>query len=356
MQRSCSPALDATTLSARIIPGLRNEDQTGIVLWRDPQTDLRHSHSPRSSSRSTAATAPATMACYAATLALNVAIRRASPHSRPSITGRAAAARPWRSRFPQHGDPRPSLGYLCLRDEGLPRPARTRASSTEPASSSRAPSPSTSRRRWTPPSRRRRRPRFGQVINASAFSTAPTLSLFGPQILRLTPQDTQARLNVESSAEGSSPLRSLRRPRDALTTPGGNDLHFTLPPSLLRRSAALFGHADPDAHAARARREDSGNGRDEECRRCDGEAGGRSSSSARSRPRPCRAPRILVRGTAGRRRMPKTRDSRCVFLSLVAVAAVGTCSPRPQPFPLAASGAPSGLHASCCKLTSRVRG
>jgi hypothetical protein len=61
------------------------------------------------------------------------------------------------------------------------------------------------------------------------FATAPELSLFGPTLLKLTSKDTQVRLIVESSGEGSvvAKLGSATLGTKTLR-PGNNDLRFSL--------------------------------------------------------------------------------------------------------------------------------
>jgi hypothetical protein len=79
-------------------------------------------------------------------------------------------------------------------------------------------------------------------VPTSAFDVAPSLTLFGPEIMHISSTDTQLRLIVESSGQGSVRARlgttslgtfSLRA--------GNNDLRMKLPTSVLqtlRRSAA----------------------------------------------------------------------------------------------------------------------
>jgi hypothetical protein len=80
------------------------------------------------------------------------------------------------------------------------------------------------------------------TVPVSSADVAPTLSLFGPQILKLGAGDTQLRLIVESSAQGSvqATLASTSLGK-AQIRGGNNDLRFTLPSGLLktlRRSAS----------------------------------------------------------------------------------------------------------------------
>jgi hypothetical protein len=80
------------------------------------------------------------------------------------------------------------------------------------------------------------------VIQVTAADVAPTLFLFGPEILRLTSQETKLRLIVESSGQGTvqAKLGSVVLGTVSVRA-GNNDLRFTIPSSLLRalrRSAA----------------------------------------------------------------------------------------------------------------------
>jgi hypothetical protein len=76
---------------------------------------------------------------------------------------------------------------------------------------------------------------FGPVIDVSSFGTAPTLSLFGPGLLKLSTDDTRLRLIVDSSGEGlvTASIGSTKLGTRVLR-PGGNDLRFSLPKSLVR--------------------------------------------------------------------------------------------------------------------------
>jgi hypothetical protein len=77
---------------------------------------------------------------------------------------------------------------------------------------------------------------FGQVVDAGTASTVPNIDIFGPQLLRLSATDTQIRLIVHSSAEGSvTATMGSRTLGTASVRPGGNDLRFKLPTSLLAR-------------------------------------------------------------------------------------------------------------------------
>ncbi len=80
------------------------------------------------------------------------------------------------------------------------------------------------------------------VVPVGAADIAPTLELFGPEILKLSATQTQLRLIVSSNGEGSvrGKLGSVDLGKVAIRG-GANDVRFTLPKSLLkllRRSAA----------------------------------------------------------------------------------------------------------------------
>lgn len=80
------------------------------------------------------------------------------------------------------------------------------------------------------------------TVPVTSADVAPTLTLFGPQILKLAAGTTQLRLIVDSSGQGSVQATLGSTTLGTLTIRGGNnDLRFTLPSSLLRalrRSAA----------------------------------------------------------------------------------------------------------------------
>jgi hypothetical protein len=97
---------------------------------------------------------------------------------------------------------------------------------TTPATASPPPTPSST---------------YGPTINVTNASVAPSVSVFGPQILQLSPTDSQIRLIVESDGEGSlkAALGSTSLGNSSLR-PGENDLRFTLPQGTLlalRKSA-----------------------------------------------------------------------------------------------------------------------
>jgi hypothetical protein len=83
---------------------------------------------------------------------------------------------------------------------------------------------------------------FGPVLTVPASSVVPAISIFGPELLKLSADSQQIRLIVESSGEGSvtAALGSAALGSGTLR-PGENDLRFAVPKgmlSTLRRSAA----------------------------------------------------------------------------------------------------------------------
>jgi hypothetical protein len=76
----------------------------------------------------------------------------------------------------------------------------------------------------------------------SSTDVAPTLSLFGPEVLRLSATETQLRLIVQSSGQGTVKARLGSKVLGTVAVRGGNnDVRFKLPGGTLqtlRRSAA----------------------------------------------------------------------------------------------------------------------
>jgi|tagenome__1003787_1003787.scaffolds.fasta_scaffold20927621_1 hypothetical protein len=79
-------------------------------------------------------------------------------------------------------------------------------------------------------------------VPTASIDVAPSLTLFGPEILRLSSKDTLLRLIVESSGQGSVQAKLSGTSLGTFSLRGGNnDLRMKLPASLLqalRRSAA----------------------------------------------------------------------------------------------------------------------
>ena len=73
------------------------------------------------------------------------------------------------------------------------------------------------------------------VVPVSSVDIAPTLFLFGPELLRLSTTETQLRLIVQSTGEGSVQAKLGSVVLGTLPVRGGNnDLRFKLPAGLLR--------------------------------------------------------------------------------------------------------------------------
>jgi len=79
-------------------------------------------------------------------------------------------------------------------------------------------------------------------VPTSAADVAPSLTLFGPEVMRISSTDTQLRLIVESSGQGSVQARLGTTSLGTFSIRGGNnDLRMKLPTNVLRalrRSAA----------------------------------------------------------------------------------------------------------------------
>jgi hypothetical protein len=185
--------------------------------------------------------------CYAATLNLSVAMPGGT-YSKPvfywdakgssptalSISGNTAtAAIPWDTcTYPSNG------GYLALSIASSTVNAIVDAAdftvtatlavdTTKPTTPTPPPAPVTLN---TP------------VVPVGAADVAPTLELFGPEILKLSPTQTQLRLIVSSNGPGSvrGKLGSVDLGKVAIRG-GSNDVRFTLPKNVLkslRRSAS----------------------------------------------------------------------------------------------------------------------
>jgi hypothetical protein len=81
------------------------------------------------------------------------------------------------------------------------------------------------------------------VVDVPSTAVAPTIDVFGPEVLKLSATTTQVRLIVEASGEGTlrAQLGSLVLGTQKLRS-GNNDVRFTLPKGVLaalRRSAAV---------------------------------------------------------------------------------------------------------------------
>jgi hypothetical protein len=84
---------------------------------------------------------------------------------------------------------------------------------------------------------------WGQVVPVTSAAVAPTVVVYGPELLKLSATDKQIRLIVESNADGSlqASLGSVALGSGTLR-PGSNDLRFPVTAALLnslRRSSAV---------------------------------------------------------------------------------------------------------------------
>jgi len=185
----------------------------------------------------------ATHICYAATLNISVALP-AGTLSKPAffwdvkgstpvqlaVNGStASAAIPWDTCTYQSG-----AGYLAIPNASTNVDAAdfvVSASMTVDTDTTATPDPPPDQVKVNTP-----------VVPVSGADVAPTLELFGPEILRLSAKDTQLRLIVESNGAGSVQAKLGTISLGTVSIRGGdNDLRFKLPSSVLtalRRSAA----------------------------------------------------------------------------------------------------------------------
>jgi hypothetical protein len=224
----------ATTLSAAIIPVSGAKIQTGISSGTIPTESFGINHLATKFVEIDRGDGAGDHPCYAATLTINVQIPLgvtsqptfywsgggSPPVALAVSAGMATTTVPWDTCAWS------TKGYLALPNTSLVDGTSFIVSGTlnvdfsTPATASLPPAPAT---------------QFGQAVPASSFWTAPTLSLLGPGLLRLTSTDSQVRLLVQSSGEGSvkAAIGSLSLGTLALR-PGGNDLRFTLPAGVLQ--------------------------------------------------------------------------------------------------------------------------
>src|SRR5581483_774326 len=75
---------------------------------------------------------------------------------------------------------------------------------------------------------------YGTPIDASTFTTVPTMSVYGPDLIHVSPADGVVSLVVESAGQGSLTASLGGTPLGtAAVSPGANALKFKLPASLL---------------------------------------------------------------------------------------------------------------------------
>ncbi len=187
--------------------------------------------------------------CYAATLALTVALP-AGAGSKPSfystgvgtaaipltITGTTASLTvPWNTCF---GGPD---GYLAL-----PNPSTTLDSQVFTVSGSLTVDFTTPSSATAPPAELNAGP--GPVIAAPTGDVAPSIYLYGAQVLRVSATDRMVRLIVFSSGPG---MLQAAAGRTNLGTyqlrPGNNDVRFKLPQSLVNTLRRPAGATAPGA-------------------------------------------------------------------------------------------------------------
>jgi hypothetical protein len=226
----------ATTLSTAVIPVSGTHIQTGISSGAIPTQSFGVNHLATKYVEIDRGDGSGDHACYLASLTLNVKIP-AGVTSQPTFYWSGGGSAPVAltvannvatTTVPWDTCAWTTKGYLALPNTSLVDGTSFVVSGTltvnflTPVTSALPPAQTS---------------QFGPVIDAATFSSAPLLSLFGPQLLHLAANDDNLRLIVQSSGEGSVSVaigavalgsRPLR--------PGGNDLRFPLPAGLLNRS------------------------------------------------------------------------------------------------------------------------
>jgi hypothetical protein len=225
----------ATVLNAATIPVTGAKIQTGASSGAIPTQSFGINHLSSKFVQISRGDGAGDHACYAATLTLSVQIP-AGVTSQPTfywadgtnaavpltVNGNTATTTvPWDTCLWSS-----TKGYLALPNTSLVDGKSFVVSGTltvdfnTPASSAVPPAPATT---------------YGPVIDASSLSTAPDLDLFGPQVIKLSSQDTQLRLIVNSSDEGSMVARLGGQTLGTVSLrPGGNDVRLKLPTTFLR--------------------------------------------------------------------------------------------------------------------------
>ena len=234
----------ASTLNAATIPVSGSAIQTGTSSGAIPSQSFGINHLATKFVEIDRGDGDGSQACYAATLTLNVQIP-AGVTSQPTfywaaggsspvpltVSGSTATATvPWDTCL-WH-----SHGYLSLPNTSLVDGTSFVVSGTlnvdftTPATSATPPSPASP---------------FGTPVAASSFSSAPTISLLGPKVTVMTPDDDEIRIAVVSSGFGilHATLGSLalvgasgpvpNSSCDDSLSPGASVCHFTLPAGVL---------------------------------------------------------------------------------------------------------------------------
>jgi hypothetical protein len=233
----------ASTLDAATVPVSGSKIQTGISSGAIPSESFGINHLATKFVEIDRGDGQGDHPCYAATLTLHVQIP-VGVTSQPSfywangggspvpltVSGNTASATvPWDTCAWQ------THGYLALPNTSLVDGTSFGVSGTlsvdysTPATAAVPPAPAT---------------QSGQVIDAGSFTGTPTLTLYGPALLKIAKNAKQLRLLVASTGEGSvTAVLGSTVLGTAAVSPGGNDLRFNLPLALLqslRRSAGTL--------------------------------------------------------------------------------------------------------------------
>jgi hypothetical protein len=226
----------ATTLSTAVIPVSGTSIQTGISSGAIPTQSFGVNHLATKYVEIDRGDGSGDHACYAATLTLSVKIP-AGVTSQPTFYWSGGGSAPVAltvgnnvatTTVPWDTCAWKTKGYLALPNTSLVDGTSFVVSGTlnvdflVPVTSALPPAQTS---------------QYGPVVDAATFSTAPVLSLFGPQLLQLAANEVSLRLIVQSSGEGSvsATIGSVAIGTRPLR-PGGNDLRFPLPAGLLTRT------------------------------------------------------------------------------------------------------------------------
>jgi len=184
--------------------------------------------------------------CFAATLSISVALP-AGVQSKPMFYWKATGSSPvglsvsgntatgaipwdtcnWLGSAGYLSLPNASWGATAVDGADFVVSASLSVDTTKPATTSAAPLPVSI---------------WGPVVSAPSSDAPPAITVYGPELLRLSATQRQIRLIVESSGSGTlqAAIGSTALGAGSLR-PGNNDLRFTVPASLiasLRRQAA----------------------------------------------------------------------------------------------------------------------
>lgn len=223
----------ASTLNAATIPVSGSKIQTGTSSGAIPSQSFGINHLATKFVEIDRGDGDGSHQCYAATLTLNVQIP-AGVTSQPTfywaaggsspvpltVSGNTATTTvPWDTCLWK------TSGYLSLPNTSLVDGTSFVVSGTlnvdftTPASAALPPAQAT---------------QFGQVINASSFSSAPTISLFGPKVTTLTSSDSTLTVAVASDGEGTMKVALGNLTLGSMDLAAGTDTHpFTLSSGVL---------------------------------------------------------------------------------------------------------------------------